>query len=171
MDPLAIGPWCITRFEKWASSVGLETFRDEDGKPGRTVLVFGGKVVVLDIECTTGPHFELEHVNVSYAFNNESGSGSPKLCAHLLQSFRRFVHEVQKPQDQLNPVQAAQMGRKVLGQLKFLVLLDKLASSPPESGGGIRWFTETDELGSGLNKFAVSEALEVAKYVCPSFMF
>ncbi|KAH8827928.1 hypothetical protein DL96DRAFT_1463476 [Flagelloscypha sp. PMI_526] len=161
LDPSAIPGWCVARFERWGSSVGLEVFRDEESKPGRILLVFGGKSLVLDVEFVVEPTFTLDHIKTSFALNNDTHEGSEQWDAFLFRLFNSFVKEIQRPQFDANPVQVALLGLNVEEQLKRLVLLDKLASS--SDGGGIQWFTETDSLSEKLLIVAVAEASEIAK--------
>jgi hypothetical protein len=173
LDRVALVEWCITRVESWAKTTGMETFRDE-GREGLTCLALGGKVLVVDVDCSidkTQPLHPVIHVaavKTSYAVPNESSGssntdGSPSLDAFLKESIEKFFVEVQKDEDLQNPLEAASLGSLILEYLRYLVMLDRLAER--KSDGGIRWFVDIDQLCSILETFAKSEGEVVASYV------
>ncbi|KAF8971056.1 hypothetical protein BDZ97DRAFT_1787474 [Flammula alnicola] len=61
----------------------------------------------------------------------------------------KYCTEMQKDEDSRDPQYAASLRKDMLNHLRYLVLLDGLASRKDD--GGIRWFTDIDELCPMLN--------------------
>ncbi|KAF8891714.1 hypothetical protein BD779DRAFT_1437561 [Infundibulicybe gibba] len=171
LDRSLIANWCISRLETWGVSAGMETFRDES-RIGNISVVLGGKVLVVDVDFsiegaeTSTPKITSANVKTSYAIsNNPTGSapttaGSVSLDACLKGSIHNFCLEVQKPEESHNPIQAKKLGITVLQQLRYLVMLDKLAARSDD--GGLKWFVDIDQLCPVLEEFARCEAEAVA---------
>ncbi|KAF8070318.1 hypothetical protein FPV67DRAFT_1755245, partial [Lyophyllum atratum] len=170
LDPAAVVDWCISRLETWGTSAGMETFKD-DGREGGISVVLGGKVLVIDVDFSVDkndplkPRITVSNVKTSYAIANSEGStsnsaGSLSLDAFLRASIETFCVEVQKPEDVRNLEEAARLGTIILEQLRYLVMLDRLAARKED--GGLRWFVDLDELCPVLEAFAKSEAEVVA---------
>lgn len=176
LEPTVIVDWCVSRLETWGTSLGMETFKDE-GREGGVTVVLGGKVLVVDVEFSIeridplNPKIDVFSVKTSYAVpNSDSGStsnteGSVSLDAFLAETIRDFCREVQKPQQVQNPLEAARLGMVVVEQLRYLVMLDRLAARKDD--GGVRWFVDVDHLCSILEGFAKNEGEVVASYVFP----
>lgn len=165
--------WCISRLETWATALGMETFKDE-GREGGISVVLGGKILVVDVDFSVdrkdahNPVIGVTSVKTSYAVpNSTSGStsttdGSVSLDGLLASTLRGFCSEAQKSEDAQDPREAARLGALVQEQLKYLVVLDKLAARTED--GGIRWFVDVDELCAAAESFSKSEAEVVASY-------
>ncbi|KAK7035222.1 hypothetical protein VNI00_011989 [Paramarasmius palmivorus] len=164
LDRLALVEWCVSRFEVWGREVGMEAFREE--KEGGILLVFGGKVLVIDVDFSvdlTEGRVHISGVKTSYAISSGEGStmnGSSSLDAFLKASFQSFLSEVQNPEEIRNPIEAARLGKAIADELGYLVMLDKLAERKED--GGVRWFVDVDQLCSVVETFAKSEAQAVA---------
>jgi hypothetical protein len=158
----------------------METFKDNLMRDGDWTVVLGGKVLVLDIDFSFDrvldpkkPRIGVERLKTSYAAPNNitDGSitanteGSSSLNALLAGAIRAFLVEVQKDPETQDAVEAERLGKIVVSHLKYLMVLDKLATRKEEDGGGIRWFVDADELGAGVEKFARSEADAIVTYV------
>jgi len=91
---------------------------------------------------------------------NTHPSTSTMLDMFLADNIQKYCAEMQKTEDLRDPGLAASIRKNILGQLRYLVLLDGLASRKDD--GGIRWFTDLDELYPTLNGVARSEAVLVA---------
>ena len=57
--------------------------------------------------------------------------------------------------EEANPIQTAKIGFRVQNGLKYLMELDRLATT--EDDGGIRWFQDIDRLGVMLENVAKTE--------------
>ncbi|KAF9264189.1 hypothetical protein L218DRAFT_863517 [Marasmius fiardii PR-910] len=158
--------WCILRLEEWGKEVGMETFKEE--KEGGTLLVFGGKVLVIDIDLSisrTEFNVQVTGVKTTYAASSSTSEsstmdGSSSLDAYLKNSLQRFFSEVQKPEETRNPVEAARLSKIVLDDLRYLVMVDKLAER--KGDGGVRWFVDVDQLSSVVEDLSKREAQAIA---------
>lgn len=156
----------------------METFKEDLEREGRMTFVLGGKVLVIDIELSVDrtlllgpPRITLNSLKTSYAVPNGApadGSvtanteGSASLDAILTSSVGSFLDEVQKETDLLDAMEAERLGKGLADQLRYLMMLDKVAANKEEEGGGMRWFVDVDELGANSEKFASSEADAIA---------
>ncbi|KDR75352.1 hypothetical protein GALMADRAFT_249398 [Galerina marginata CBS 339.88] len=159
--------WCIQQLAAWGTSVGMETFIDESRVGGLNV-VLGGKVLVIDVdfaiegEDPLKPMLKVANVKTSNALlqGNANGSTSTMIDAFLRDSIDKYCVEMQKSEDSRNSLYAASLRKVVHDHLRYLVLLDRLASRKED--GGIRWFTDIDELCPTLIRVAKSEAEDIA---------
>lgn len=180
LDRSALMEWIVSRLQSWGTSVGMETFKDNLMRDGEWTVVLGGKLLVLDIDFSSGPtsdvkgpRIEVDRLKTSYAVPNTAidgpitanTEGSASLDELLAGSIRAFLHEVQKDPEVQDALEAERLGMVIVGHLKYLMMLDKLAARKEDAGGGIRWFLNADELGVGVEKFAQSEADAIAAYV------
>ncbi|KAF8813664.1 hypothetical protein BYT27DRAFT_6350544 [Phlegmacium glaucopus] len=162
----SIPDWCINQLGAWGTSVGMETFVDVRGD-GATV-VLGGKVLVIDvdfaIERDEQMNRQLKVVNIktsnALVSGNTNPSASTMLDIFLAGNIQKYCTEMQKTEDSRDPGLAANIRKNILSQLRYLVLLDGLANRKDD--GGIRWFTDLDELYPTLNEVARGEAGLVA---------
>ena len=172
LDRTLLVDWCISQLEKWGSSVGMEAFRD-DGREDRVVVVLGGKVLVVDIDFTVDrtdrrlPRLDVVAVKTSYAIPNSisesSTDGVYTVESLLADSIRAFCNEVQKDEALRRPREAARLGRSVTDHFRDLMILDSYAQS--RECGGIRWFTDVQEVVLETEKLAVAESKAIASYV------
>lgn len=148
----------------------MEAFRDEP-REGGISLVLGGKVLVVDVDFSIDrtnpaePNITVASVRTSYAEQNgAAGSpntdGSVSLDAFLAEALGSFCAQVQKEEEEQNPLEAARLGVIILEHFRYLVMLDRLAHRKED--GGIRWFVDVDQLCTILETFAKSEAQVVA---------
>lgn len=167
--------WCIQQFVAWGTLLGMEAYQSDETQGGSTV-VMGGKVLVIDVDFaihrgSTGDNPKLEVANVKTsnallaAGNSSSNSTGNSTTSALLDSFlldeiRAYCEEMQKDEDLRDSGRAAELRRRMVEHLRYLVLLDGLASH--KDGGGIRWFTDVDEIYPALIELAKSEAQAVA---------
>jgi len=138
-------------------------------------MVLGGKVLVVDVDLSVDktnvlqPNIKVSNVKTSYAMSNAvSGSASnsgnsTSLDALLYGTIEKFYTEVQKPECVRDSEEAARSGATILEQLRYLVMLDKLAAR--QEDGGLRWFADVDQLCPVLENFAKSEGEAIALYV------
>ncbi|KAF7979876.1 hypothetical protein HWV62_40653 [Athelia sp. TMB] len=176
-DRSIVAEWAISRLEAWGTLVGMETFKEDHEREGRMTFVLGGKVLVIDIELSVDrnsldgiPRITLNGLKTSYATPNGAAGdgatsnteGSASLDALLASSVRTFLDEVQRDTDLVDAMEAERLGKVVLEQLRYLVILDKIAANKEEAGGGMRWFIDIDVLGSTTEKFGSSEAGAIA---------
>ncbi|TFK75347.1 hypothetical protein BDN72DRAFT_513121 [Pluteus cervinus] len=165
LKPTLMVDWCISRLEAWGTSLGMETFKD-DGRQGSVTLVLGGKVLVIDVDLSIDksnpsfPRLRVASVKTSYA-NAQSTTGSFALDAFLSESIEAFCTEVQKAEESRDPEKAARLGAAVKDYLKYLVLLDGLATR--QQDGGTRWFMDIEELYPTLQKLARDESEAIAQ--------
>jgi Mediator of RNA polymerase II transcription subunit 1 len=171
LNSISIVDWCVLRLETWGKSVGMETFVDS-GREGGITVVLGGKVLVVDVDLSVDktdalqPNVQVSSVKTSYAVSNASSGStsdagnSTSLDALLHGTIERFYVEVQKAESIRNSEDAARFGMNILEQLRYLVMLDKLAAGKED--GGLRWFADVDQLCPILEGFAKSEADAVA---------
>ncbi|KAF9038340.1 hypothetical protein BDZ89DRAFT_412713 [Hymenopellis radicata] len=168
LDRTVLVEWCISRFETWGRSVGMETFKDE-GHEGTVTLVFGGKVLVVDIDFSVErtdplrPSIRISNVKTSYAIPGAESNteGSNSLDAFLCHSMQAFCIEIQRPEAELDPLEAARLGIIINDHLQYLVVLDRFAERKGEDGG-LRWFVEVDALCRDVEVFASAEAKVIA---------
>ncbi|KAJ7039222.1 hypothetical protein C8F04DRAFT_1087546 [Mycena alexandri] len=169
MDPKAILGWCIERLEWWAKSAGMEAYK-EDGR--EAAMLLAGTVLVVEVEFSLNredplnPKLDVASVKTSYAIpNSDSGitsntDGSISLDAFLAGTIQNFCTELKKSEETRDPQEVARLGVVILDQLKYLVVLDRLAAHKDD--GGVRWFVDVDQLCSILENFSKSEAEVVA---------
>jgi len=132
-------------------------------------VVLGGKALVIDVEFTITkenplkPKLKLAGVKTSNALM--AGSSIPTtstfLDTFLADGILAYCEEMQKEEAERDSERAADLRRTVIEHLKYLVVLDGLASR--EDDGGIRWFTDIDELCPHLKKVASLESATVAR--------
>ena len=162
----SIPDWCINQLGAWGTSVGMETFID--GREDGATAVLGGKVLVIDIDFAIERDEQLNRrlrvVNIktsnALVSGNTHPSASTMLDMFLADNIQKYCTEMQKTEDLRDPGLAASIRKNILSQLRYLVLLDELASR--KDNGGIRWFTDLDELYPMLNGVARGEAALVA---------
>lgn len=169
MDPRSIVGWCIERLESWAKSAGMETYKEDGREAG---MLLAGTVLVMEVDFSVNreeplnPKLDVASVKTSYAMpNSDSGvtsntDGSVSLDAFLTGSIQKFCSELKKPEATRDPRKIAKLGVAVLDQLRYLVMLDKLASRKDD--GGVKWFVDIDQLCPILENFSKSEAEAVA---------
>ncbi len=149
----------------------METFKDE-GHEGTVTLVFGGKVLVVDIDFSVDrtnplrPSIRISNVKTSYAIPGAESNteGSNSLDAFLCHSMQAFCIEIQRPEAELDPLEAARLGIIINDHLQYLVVLDRFAERKGEDGG-LRWFVEVDALCRDVEVFASAEAKVIASFV------
>ena len=165
----SIPQWCVDQVAAWGTSVGMETFKDES-REGSFTVVLGGKSLVIDVDFVMVRDDPLKSVlkvaNVKTANallppNSMSANGTPNTTSTLLDAFlkdgiEKYCAEMQKDESVRSSQRAASLRRDMLDHLKYLVLLDGLASRKED--GGIRWFTDIDGIWPVLNGVAKSEA-------------
>ncbi|KAF7362076.1 hypothetical protein MVEN_00553200 [Mycena venus] len=169
MEPEAVVGWCIERLESWAKSAGMETYKEDGREAG---MLLAGTVLVMEVEFSVNreeplnPKLDVASVKTSYAIpNSESGltsntDGSISLDAFLAGTIQKFCTELKKSEETRDPREVARLGVAVLDQLRYLVMLDRLAARKDD--GGVRWFVDIDQLCSILETFSKSEAEAVA---------
>ena len=152
----------------------METFVDT-GREGGVTVVLGGKVLVVDVDLSVDktdalrPIVKVSSVKTSYAISNStpgstsSAGNSTSLDALLYGTIERFYIEVQNAEGVRNAEEAARLGAIILEQLRYLVMLDRLAARNED--GGLKWFADVDQLCLVLEHFAKSEAEAVASCV------
>jgi len=148
----------------------METFQED--RPGGINFVFGGKVIVIDVDLLvdrndpSNPSVVVSNVKTSYAISPEpdsSMSGSVSLDAFLKISFQDYLTKVQLPEELRNPLETAQLASIIVEHLHYLVMLDKLAEQKED--GGVRWFVDINDLCNVVENFSKSEAQIIASYV------
>ncbi|KAJ7128904.1 hypothetical protein C8R43DRAFT_683610 [Mycena crocata] len=169
LDSQAIIGWCIERLESWAKSAGMETYKEDGREAG---MLLAGTVLVMEVDLSVNredplnPKLDVANVKTSYAIaNSDSGvtsntQGSISLDAFLAGSIQKFCDELKKTEEVRDPREVAKLGATVLEQLRYLVMLDRLAAAKDD--GGVRWFVDIDQLCSTLENFSKSEAEAVA---------
>lgn len=165
----SIPQWCVDQVAAWGTSVGMETFKDES-REGSFTVVLGGKSLVIDVDFVMvrddplKPVLKVANVKTANALlppNSTSANGTPNTTSTLLDAFlkdgiEKYCAEMQKDESDRSSQRAASLRRDMLDHLKYLVLLDGLASRKED--GGIRWFTDIDGIWPILNDVAKSEA-------------
>ncbi|KAJ7287378.1 hypothetical protein C8J57DRAFT_1430963 [Mycena rebaudengoi] len=163
LDPHLIVGWCMERLESWARSAGMEAYK-EDGR--EAAMLLAGTVLVVEVEDASNPKLDVANVKTSYAIpSTESGitsntEGSASLDGFLAGSIQKFCDEVKKAEDVRDPLKVAKLGDAILDQLRYLVVLDRLAARKDD--GGVRWFTDIDQLCSTLENFSRTEAEQIS---------
>lgn len=149
--------------------MGMETFK-EDGREGTsTTVVLGGKALVIDVYFATTtenplkPKLKLAGVKTSNALmvGSSTPTTSTFLDTFLADGIHAYCEEMQKEESERDSERAAALRRAVIEHLRYLVVLDGLASR--EDDGGIRWFTDIDELCPHLKQVASQESAMVAR--------
>ena len=177
--PSLIPSWCVLRIEECCKLAGLETFKDDStqGDVQITTITSGGKVLVVDVDFKFhreivqggGPSVEVTRVKTSYALTSqETGSsdnalGSLTLDHFLQNTIQAFLMEVHRDSEVRDPQKATRLGKDILLQLQYLVLVDRLAARPND--GGLKWFIGLDEVYPGLESLALKEADFIQSYV------
>lgn len=164
--------WCIQQLVAWGASLGMEAFKGDEHQ-GVSTVVMGGKALVIDVDfairrkgegVTATPKLEIVNVKTSNALvagnPNSNSSTSASLDSFLLDGIRDYCMEMQREEDLRDSQRAAALRRQMVEHLKYLVLLDRLASYT--DGGGIKWFRDVDDLYPILLEVAKSEAQAVA---------
>lgn len=178
LDRSLLVEWFLRRLLEWGTSVGMETFNDPE-QNGRTSVVLGGKVLVVDIDFAIDrsnparPTIDVATLKTAYAIPNstaESSSGnSVSLDGFLAHAIRAFLAEVQKEDAERDSVEAARIGNLLSDHLSYLMKLDHLALS--EGDGGLRWFSFIDKMSLEVEKLASREAAAIQRYLaihCPT---
>ncbi|KAF8904383.1 hypothetical protein CPB84DRAFT_1772896 [Gymnopilus junonius] len=145
----------------------METFTDES-REGASTVVLGGKVLVIDVDFVIErndplkPRLRVSNVKTSNALlpGNNNSSTSAMIDAFLKDSIEIYCVEMQKSEELRDPLYAASLRKEVLNHLRYLVLLDGLASRKED--GGIRWFTDVDDICPTLSMVAKTEATAIA---------
>ncbi|KAK1229192.1 hypothetical protein PQX77_007764 [Marasmius sp. AFHP31] len=158
--------WCISRLIEWGEKVGMQAY--DEKKEGGTLLVFAGKVLVIDCDLAISrddPNVHVVGVKTTYATSSSTlespnMDGSSSLETYFRDNLQRFLSEVQKPEETRNPVEAARYGRSISDDLRYLVMLDKLALR--KGDGGIRWFVDIDELSGVVEGVSKRESKAIA---------
>ncbi|KIP08390.1 hypothetical protein PHLGIDRAFT_104329 [Phlebiopsis gigantea 11061_1 CR5-6] len=181
-DNTQLVSWCISRFEAWGTSAGMEAFREEE-HDGHITLTLGGKVIVVDmnlaIDRTDAQKSRLSVTGVKTSFAVPGGATgsttqwSTSLDGFLADSLGEFLTAVQKEEEAQDTEDAARIGSRILGSLKYIMMLDQMASE--EGDAGLRWFNSVDSLALDAEKFASEEATVIAKALasttCPLDIF
>ncbi|KIY65037.1 hypothetical protein CYLTODRAFT_424686 [Cylindrobasidium torrendii FP15055 ss-10] len=165
LDRRVLVEWSMNRFQIWGRASGMETYVDGDA-PDQ--LMLAGKVLVIDIDFTADrsiperPRLEIKSVRTSYAIPGAESNkdGSLSLDAFLLKSMRAFCEEVQRPEDQVDPLEAARLAVIINDHLSYLLVLDRFAARPDD--GGLRWFVDVDQMCTVVEDFSRSEAQAIA---------
>lgn len=155
--------WCIEQLAAWGTSAGMETFKDDSREDSSTV-VLGGKVLVVDVDFVIersdplNPILRVSSVKTSNALlpGNTNSPTSTLTDSFLAGSIEEYCVEMQKPEKSRNIERASRLRNNVLDHLHYLVVLDGLANR--KEYGGLRWFTDIDEICPTLNDLAKSEA-------------
>ncbi|EJF62647.1 hypothetical protein DICSQDRAFT_104138 [Dichomitus squalens LYAD-421 SS1] len=162
--------WFLKRLLEWGASAGMEAFNDPE-QNGRTTVVLGGKVLVVDIDFAIDrtnpakPTIDVATLKTAYAIPNSTGESSSgnsvSLDGFLAHAIRAFLNEVQKDDAQRDSVEAARIGNLLSDHLSYLMKLDHLALA--EGDGGLRWFSFIDKMSLEVEKLASREAVVVQK--------
>jgi len=145
----------------------MESFSDDGNGPNSVTVVLAGKLLVIDIELVVKhidplrPRLHVASVKSTNALT--STSTSIYLDAFLLEELTRYCDEMQKTEDVRDPQRAAAIRGGIIDHLRYLVLLDRLAGRKQD--GGIRWFTDLDEVFPRLRDACVQEVRSVGAYV------
>jgi hypothetical protein len=142
----------------------MESFREE----GSSTVVLGGKVLVVDVDFVTeredplNPILKVSSVKSSNALvpGNSNSPTSTLTDSFLADSIERYCVEMQKREDCRDVALASMLRNNVLDNLRYLMVIDGLANR--KEYGGLRWFTDIDELCPTLNGLATSEAEVIA---------
>ena len=153
----------------------METFKD-DSREGGSTVVLGGKVLVVDIDFVIehgdplNPILRVSSVKTSNALlsGNATSPTSTLTDAFLADSIEKYCIEMQKREQSRNLERASRLRNNVLDHLRYMVVLDGLANR--KEYGGLRWFTDIDEICPTLNGLAKSESEVIASWVY-SFLF
>ncbi|KAI0806901.1 hypothetical protein C8Q74DRAFT_1312897 [Fomes fomentarius] len=166
-----IAEWFLQRLLFWGKSAGMEVFNEPE-RDGRTTVVLGGKVLVIDIDFAVdhtdpeNPIIDVATLKTAYAIPNstaDSSSGnSISMDAFLACAIRAFLKEVQKDDAQRDSVEAARLGSLLSDYFSYLMKLDHLALS--EGDGGLRWFTVIDRMALEIEALASKEAKAVLQF-------
>lgn len=159
--------WCIEQLISLGKSLGMEAFQD-GSREGASTVVLGGKLLVIDIDFAIQrndllkPKAIVTSVKTSYALlPGNSNSNVPSLLdSFLAGEIQYYCEEVQKDEEFRDPHRAALFRKQISEHLQYLVLLDGLASR--NNDGGIRWFTDIDELSPILDELVKTEAQAIA---------
>lgn len=172
LDRTVLVDWCISRFEAWGTSAGMEAFREEE-RDGHVTLILGGKVIVVDMNLAIdrsdarSPRLSVSGVKTSYAVPNDAASsttaGSTSLDGFLADTLSEFLDAVQKDEELQDPEEAARIGSRISENLKYLMRLDQMALE--EGDTGLRWFNTIDLIALEVERFASEEAALVTKFV------
>jgi hypothetical protein len=145
----------------------METFKD-DSREGSSTVVLGGKVLVVDVDFVIehsdplNPILRVSSVKTSNALlsGNANSPTSTLTDSFLADSIEKYCIEMQKPEKSRNLERASRLRNNVLDHLRYMVVLDGLANR--KEHGGLRWFTDIDEICPTLNGLAKSEAEVIA---------
>lgn len=146
--------------------MGMHCFRDDSKQ---NAVTFAGNVLVIDVEFAIEqanaekPLLKVAEIKTSHALdagNSTNTSLSTQLDVFLAESLRSYCDEMQKQEEVRDSQRAATLRRRLIEYLRYLVLLDGLASKKDD--GSIKWFTDLDELSPILVDVARSEAQSIA---------
>lgn len=119
------------------------------------------------------PVVTVSRVKTSYALTQQqqqlhnapgtkaNAMGSLTLDDFLLRTIQAFLNEAQRENDVRDPRKASRLGKDILVQLQYLVMVDHLAERPG-ADGGLKWFIGLDEVYPPLEEFAKKEAVVIA---------
>lgn len=159
--------WCIEQLISLGKSLGMEAFQD-GSREGCATVVLGGKLMVIDVDFVVQrndllkPKLTVTNVKTSHALlpgNSNSNTSSP-LDSFIAREIQNYCEEVQKDEESRDPQLIASVRRRISEHLRYLVLLDGLASR--NNDGGNKWFTDIDELFPVLDELVKIEAQAVA---------
>lgn len=139
----------------------METFTEEKKEEGKTVIVLGGKVLVIDVELAVVngtlkvATIKTSHALPSGASSNAHAERSDSLDESLCRSWNAYLEEVQR-EDVSSTLKAGQISRVVQKQLAYLMKLDALMVR--EGDKGIRWFSDVGLMSAVVEKIVKSES-------------
>lgn len=162
--PTSVPDWCIEQLVSWGKSVGMESFRGDESREGSLTVVLGAKLLVIDVDFSiqrddpSQPKLTVTNVKTSNALvtGNSNASTSAHLDSFLADGIRDYCAEMQKDEDSRDSQRAAALRVCTIEHLRYLVLLDRL--SIRKDNGGMRWFTDIDDICPTLNELAKNEA-------------
>ena len=169
MDKADVVDWSVSQLEECGKMARMEVFK-EVGADGKITLIFGDKVLVVDIEFSvdrsdeTHPKLSVIALKTSYAspVNGATTKGSASMNGFLMDYIREFIAEAHKPLGEQGTKKAGKLIRGFLAHMQYLMKLDGIATQ--EGDGGLRWLNDIDALALTADGRAKTEAQSIAKY-------
>jgi hypothetical protein len=165
-----ISSWMIEKIESCGKEAKMECYKDPQpaGEYDITTLVFGGKVLVIDIVIkvfnapSISPRVELSSIKSSLATSHSTSNSSlsPETVDRLLfETLNKYVKECQKPPLVQNCVYARSIRNVFTSHLRQLNELDRMTMVKEDlKVDGISWLEEVGSIGKCCEEHALREA-------------
>ena len=172
LEPALVPEWLISGImDLLKSAGGTDVFKDSEAD-GRTTLICGGKILVIDIvmgyEETSPGILHLMSLKTTHASSGETHPSTlntrrPPLDQLLFSSLKAYVDDAQKPAPDCLHIR--RLGDTFQSHVESLMTFDVLADGETKAGkaNGDRWFKEAEVADTLAGELAKREAKAVSE--------